>query len=132
MKRIQRHKAQQVWFARWRKTPWAVFRSLGMVVHIQNMAVSSFKDSLLQQPGSSKQDALRLFRLDELLDFLLDCEDAEVVELATQALFIQNLNNKNSEVAPAGELTSSNVFVPVNVVVPYPFAGTFFMPIHER
>lgn len=51
MKKLNKIENRSVWFARWTKTPWAVFNSLCRVVHIQYMNITAFKHSLLQQHG---------------------------------------------------------------------------------
>lgn len=55
MKRIYQHTRLKVWFARWAKTPWAVFNSLRVVVHILCVNITAFKDTLLHQLGIDKQ-----------------------------------------------------------------------------
>lgn len=125
VKYIKRHNTQKVWFARWARSPWAVFRSLSIVVHIQNMAIGAFKDSLLQQPGSNKQDAINLFSNKELLALLLDWD---LLWLELEDDLLQNELNLNlyTEVAPAGQLQAT---YSIPIVCGFNCIGRdFFMP----
>ena len=98
MKNCKVESKSRVWFARWARTSWAVFRSLGIVVHIQNMSISAFKDNLLQQPGVSKNDKVRLIKIDDLLGLLLDWDIPWEDTILEQALLIEYIESKEVEV----------------------------------
>ena len=118
MKNNRTYSKNKVWFARWARASWAAFRSLGIVVHIQNMSISAFKDTLLQQPGTSKKDTIRLFRADELLGLLLDWDIPWEDDILEQTLLIEFIETKNIEVAPALESASNKLIIPIYMDLP--------------
>lgn len=99
MKESNSNNKNKIWFARWAKTPWAVFRSLGVVVHIQDMSITAFKDTLLQQPGSNKNDTIRFFTIDSLLGLLLDWDIPWEEDVLEQTVLLEIIENNNMEVA---------------------------------
>lgn len=107
MKTIHNIQTCAVWFARWAKTPWAVFNSLCRVVHIQFMNISAFRNSLLQQKGVVR-DALLLFLMQESS---LGDEEKELPDgdFPHNELILFVLNT-NSDIAAAFAVVLSNTF----------------------
>lgn len=54
MKKQCTYQNRKISFKRWRRTSWAVFASIKVVVHNCCTRISSFKDSLFKQQGTSR------------------------------------------------------------------------------
>lgn len=54
--------SHKISFKKWRRTSWAVFASLKVVVHSCCTRISSFKNSLLKQQGASRNEIIKLNR----------------------------------------------------------------------
>lgn len=61
MKRQTTYQSRKIFFKQWRRTSWAVFASLKVVVHNCCTKISSFKDSLLKQQGANRTESISLF-----------------------------------------------------------------------
>ncbi len=66
---------RKISFRRWKRTSWAVFASLKIVVHNCCTRISSFKDSLLKQQGSNRSE---LVSLSINIDTILESEDMQI------------------------------------------------------
>lgn len=104
MKKLNRVQKHTIWFARWTKTPWAVFNSLCRVVHIQYMNITAFKRSLLQQHGVI---------CDELaLLLMLESSAVDDDELPDESDSILDLNlqtpNEMKEIAATSRVVALN------------------------
>lgn len=75
MKRQSTYKIYRISFKRWRRTSWAVFASLKIVVHNCCTRLASFKDSLLKQQGANKSELVSLLLN---LDTSFESEDVGV------------------------------------------------------
>ncbi len=75
MKKQSTHKNHKISFKRWKRTSWAVFASLKVVVHNCCTRIASFKDSLLKQQGSDRSELVSL-SID--IDPTLESEDIGV------------------------------------------------------
>ena len=61
--------SRKIFFKQWKRTSWAVFASLKMVVHNCCTNISSFKDSLMKQQGADRSELVKLsIDIDSLLE----------------------------------------------------------------
>ena len=91
MRKQTTYQTRKIFFKQWKRTSWAVFASLKVVVHNCCKNISSFKDSLMKQQGADRSE---LMNLSDRIDTLLELEPD--IEFLEKELLLEYLSPKIS------------------------------------
>ena len=138
MKKQSTYQIHKVSFKRWKRTSWAVFTSLKVVVHNCCTKISSFKDSLLKQQGTNKSELVSSSAESGAVELVsLSAESGAILELENIGLLRQEeflLEGSLLQAVSVEVLTEVHVILLPNYytslsITPRVSVGIFYAPI---
>ncbi len=120
MKNRRIYTNNKIWFSRWARASWAVFRSLNIVVHIQHMSINSFKDTLLKHASINTKGAISLFKENQILSLQSEWITSFKDNILEQNHLKKSVKANNKEIPLSQKSISNKPIIPIGVVKPYP------------